>query len=112
MCEIPDSSWIASPWKLKDLFHLSNRNFGADDWQVFFVHQRANVDLGTKSKQFTQPFIYNFFVPTKKSLSKVVRPLSGQVNIHFVQLTKGKLSLFYFVRLVYYYEQLPIEIQG
>ena len=40
-----------------------------------------------------------------------MRPLSGQVNIHFVQLTKRKLSLLYFVRLVYYYEQLSIEIQ-
>ena len=38
-------------------------------------------------------------------------PLSGQVNIYFAQLNKRRLTLFYLVRLVYYYDQLSIEIQ-
>ena len=40
----------------------------------------------------------------------VMRPLSGQVNIHFAQ-TKCGLTLFYLMCLVHHYNQLFIEIQ-
>ena len=41
----------------------------------------------------------------------VMRPLSGQVNIHLAQLNEPSLTLFYLMCLVYYYKQLSIEIQ-
>ena len=53
------------------------------------------------------------YITLKLALTKlgVMRPLSGQVNIHLAQLTKRGLTLFYLLRLVYYYNQLSIEIQ-
>ena len=41
----------------------------------------------------------------------VMRPLSGQVNIHLAQLDKHGLTLFYLMHLVYFYDQLSIENQ-